>query len=146
MAADKKPNLGPYQVRIFNKNDIPYTEFFHDKLIEIPSGEYVIMQYDEALSFLRRMPPIKLDKNGMIPKKHMKYLQIDPDDKKRAEANLRTDADGKSNKVFVCCRCGDEFESKKALMKHVKKNHESELADKKTANQLDDMLEDDDNE
>lgn len=144
-AQDKKLTLkdSPEHVKVWNRNTLPYKEVFRDKLVEIGAGEHIVMHYEEAISFLKRMPPIKLDKNGQIPKEYWKYLQIDPEDKRRVEAYLREESEEKSSKVFVCAKCGDEFDTKKQLMKHVKKNHEDDLADRKTVRQLDDMLEDD---
>jgi len=65
----------------------------------------------------------KFDKGGIQVPSSYKWLEMDTDDKRRAELNLRNESEEKSSKVFVCMACNKEFSSKKSLINHSKEKH-----------------------
>lgn len=117
-------------VKIYNRNQYDYQEKYRDKMVMIPSGGFIEMDYEEANRFLGKMPEFKRLKDGQQDPRSYKWLEMDKDDRRRVEMALRNEADEKSKKVFVCHACKKEFEDKKELLKHVKKEHMSQLEEK----------------
>jgi len=99
-------------VKVWNRNKYEYRELFKGKEIVIAAGKFVEMDYEQAISFLGKMCPIKKDKHGVCLPDSFKKLEIDQDDKRKAELSLRDEAEERSKKTFVCMKCMKEFTSK----------------------------------
>jgi len=110
-------------VKLWNRNKLDHNEKWRDKDISIPAGGYIKMDYDEANRFMGQMFTPKFDKGGIQVPSSYKWLEMDTDDKRRAELNLRNESEEKSSKVFVCMACSKEFSSKKSLINHSKEKH-----------------------
>jgi hypothetical protein len=127
------------QVRLFNRNSYDYSEDFQGRTILIKAGEFVVMDYEEANRFMSKMNNPKRGKDGLFIKSTFKRLDIDPDDRRRAESYLRDEKEEETKRIFVCHACTKEFTSKQALTKHVKDMHMDELADQKTREAVEEM-------
>jgi len=134
--------MGVTTVRVWNRNEWPYKEQFRDDWIIIPPKKAVEMDYEDAIKFLGQMIPIKKMKDGRQDPKSYKFLEMDQEDRVRAELAMRGEAEAKADRVFVCMKCNKEFKHKKALISHVKEKHYEELADEETKEIVDDMIED----
>lgn len=113
-------------VKVYNRNSFDHVEKFKGGIVTIKANSFIEMDYEEANLFLGQMFPPKFDKNGLQKKESFKRLEIDQADKKKAELHLRNEKDEKAKRIFVCMACGEEFKSKKELLKHCDENHESE--------------------
>jgi uncharacterized C2H2 Zn-finger protein len=114
-------------VKVHNKNTYDYKENFKGKEIFIPAGKSIKMDYEEAHRFLGQMPEFKRTKDGNQDPTSYKWLEMDKDDRRRVELALRNETEEKSTKVFCCHACGEDFDDKKSLFKHVKKEHYGQL-------------------
>ena len=132
--------MGNTVVRVHNKNDHPYKELFKEQWIIIPPKKAVEMDYEDAIKFLGQMIPIKKMKDGRQDPTSYKWLEMDGEDRIRAEAFIRGEVEAKSDKVFVCMKCNKEFKHKKALLNHIKEKHYEDLADDESKEIIDDML------
>lgn len=79
------------KVKVINTNVHPYKEVFQSKLIEIPAGEYIVMDKDKASLFLGTANPIIRDADGAPKPESYKKLHMEPwkegEDKKAAQEN-----------------------------------------------------------
>lgn len=66
------------KVKVINTNVHPYKEVFQSKLIEIPPGEYVVMDKDKASLFLGTANPIVRDVDGAPMPESFKKLHMEP--------------------------------------------------------------------
>ena len=127
------------QVKLWNRNKFDYSELYRGEQINIKAGGYVVMDYEQANRFMGTMTAVKKNKGGVPMPESFKRLEMDADDKRRAELYLRDETDQKAKKTFVCFKCNEEFKSKAALLVHVKDEHMDDLADRKTREQVEEM-------
>lgn len=118
-------------VKIYNRNSYDYSEKFKGQMVEIKSKGFVKMDYEDANRFLGQLPSFKRLKDGQQCPSSFKWLEIDPVDRKRVESILRNEAEEKAKKVFVCMACGEEFDSKKELIKHSNMKHSDIMVEEK---------------
>jgi uncharacterized C2H2 Zn-finger protein len=117
-------------VKIHNRNQYDYTEKFKGREIFVPAGSFIEMDYEEGNRFLGQMPEFKRLKDGTQDPRSFKWLEMDKDDRRRVELALRNESEDKAKKIFVCHACKKEFDDKKDLLKHVKKEHMNQLEEK----------------
>jgi hypothetical protein len=89
------------------------------------------MDYEEANRFMGTMPNFKRLKDGTQDPRSYKALEMDKDDRKRAESSLRNEQEEKLKRVFVCHACAKEFDTKKALLKHSDAEHSDIMVEDK---------------
>lgn len=99
------------QVLVRNENVHPYREKFQDRLIEIPAGESIQMDNDEARRFLSKCNGILRDADGQPDPRGFKKLRIEPLPSAKSEAP--------EVPKFVSHIDGKEFGSKKELDDHL---------------------------
>lgn len=121
-------------VKVWNRNSFDHKELFKDDAVFIPAGKYIEMDYYDAVQFLGQFYPMKFGKDGIQDPKSYKWLEIDPEDKKKVFQS-KGDKDEK-DQVFVCHRCNKEFLTKNGLLKHIKTRHLDEMADKDARDEL----------
>jgi len=119
-------------VRVFNRNRFDYEEMYNGTLIKIKAGGFVTMDYEQATRFMGKMIPMIKDKGGIQKPESYKWLEMDQDDKRKAESSLRNEAEEKAQKTFVCMKCNKEFTTKAALIKHAKEKHLDDMVESKT--------------
>lgn len=127
-------------VRVWNKNEFEYKERFKGNWIIIAPKKCIEMDYEEAVKFLGQATPILKMKDGRQDPKSYKWLQIDPEDRIRAEASIRGEHESKSEKVYACMKCNKEFKHKKALLTHIKEKHYEDLASDEDKEIIDDLI------
>jgi len=126
-----------HQVRVVNKGSFEYRENYRGKMIIIPSGKHILMEYDDAVNFLGTMANYKRDKHGMQMPGSEKNLHIPDDDKIRIrELKAGNKVSTDKEPVYVCHACSKEFKSKPALMKHIKASHTEIMADDEARKEL----------
>lgn len=76
------------QVKLYNRNKYDYSEIFNGVHIHIPASGHVVMDYEQANRFMGKMPAIKKDKHGNQLPETYKWLEMDIEDKRRAELAL----------------------------------------------------------
>jgi hypothetical protein len=128
-------------VKVWNKNEHPYRELYRDKWVVIAPKKSIDMDYEDAIRFLGTATPIKRMKDGRQDPLSYKWLEMDKEDRIRAETYIKGEQEAKSDKVFVCMKCNKEFKHKKALLAHVKEKHYEDIADEESKEIVDDMLE-----
>lgn len=99
--------------RVYNRhpNGLTHKEKFRDDLIEIKAGEFVLMDYEDAVLFRGQFFPMKLDAMNQQTKESYKCIEIKPDGESTAPV-LTT-------KTYVCHVDGKEFPSKAELEAYV---------------------------
>lgn len=126
-------------VKVWNRNKFDYSEIYNGKMVEIKAHGFVEMEYEQANRFMGKISPIKKDKHGIPLPSSYKKLEMDPEDKRKAELCLRNETEEKLKKTFVCFKCSKEFSTKTRLLAHVKENHMDDLADETTRDEVEDM-------
>jgi hypothetical protein len=99
------------QVYVRNDNVHPYSEKYKGRVIQIPAGESIQMDADDAKRFLAQCNGVKVDADGQPDPRGFKRLRIEAMTK-QAEAE-------KPATVFVSHIDGKEFPTKKALEAHL---------------------------
>lgn len=119
-------------VEVHNLNGFPYEEKFRDRLIKIPSKDFIEMEYEEAVVFRGTIAPVEKDADGNILPKSYKMIRIvtDKSGKKMVEEAR------KKAMAHKCQACGYQASDKQDLHIHVKEEHAHQLADKKVKEQL----------
>lgn len=123
-------------VKVWNKNIHDHKEKFKGEVIFIPAGKYIEMDYDEAVHFRGQYTPIVRFKNGLQDPISYKMIEIDKNDEQRAISFKSGRMDEEKERIFVCERCAKEFLTKNGLLKHIKKFHLEEMADKDARDEL----------
>ena len=67
--------------------------------------------------------------------KPTRQFEIDAEDRKRARAARNNELE-QTEKVFVCMSCAKEFQTKSALMKHIKQKHANQMVDEDAKEEL----------
>ena len=116
-------------VKVWNRNSFDHLEKFRNKTISIKAGSYAQMDYHDAIDFLGQFWPPRYNKGGQALPESFKFLEIDVDDRKEFLAEMDGEQKKKADKCFVCGMCNKEFPTKVRLIKHVKANHQNNLAD-----------------
>lgn len=99
------------QVSVYNDNVHPYREKFQDRMIEIPAGEKITMDADEAKRFLARCNGVLRDGDGQVDPRGFKKLRVEALAGQKAEPATVT--------KWLSHIDGKEFGSKKELEAHL---------------------------
>jgi len=119
--------------RVYNnhRNGLTHREKFRDDQIEIKAGEYILMDYEDAVQFKGNYFPMKMTPTGVQDPVSFKEISIVPDTEGFKPQH-------EINKKFVCQRDGKEFQTEYELKVYsdAKYGHEvfkDEALDKETA-------------
>lgn len=117
------------QVLVRNENTHPYREKFQDRMIEIPPGETVQMDADEAKRFLSKCNGVMRDADGQPDPRGFKRLRI--------ESLTGGDApEPKAKTVYVSHIDGKEFGSKKELDAHLEQFKDKVVTDENAEREI----------
>lgn len=107
------------QYRVYNKHShgLTHTEMFKGDMITIPAGEYILMDYDDAVQFKSQHFPIKKDAMGQQTPESYKMIQIEAHISKNVKSRETT-----KSKEFICPMDGKKFTSKVALDAYIEQN------------------------
>lgn len=111
------------QVKVWNDNIHPYKEKFQDRLIEIPAGQSIEMDVDEAKRFLSKCNGVLKDGDGQPDPRGFKRLRIETKAGQAAPAAKST--------VYVSHLDGREFATKKELEQHLEQFKDRVVTDEK---------------
>jgi len=102
--------------KVYNKHPLGFThvEKFREETVTIKSGDYILMDYEDAILFKGQYFPIKLDAMNQQDPKSYKCILIEPDGKPE-EPVLQ--------KIYVCQADGKQFNSLDELNKYVDQNY-----------------------
>lgn len=109
------------KVRVWNDNVHPFSQKFHGEMIKIPPRKYVIMEYDEASTFVGEYYPISVDGDGVQLPESYKMLRIE---------KASSDEDAIANTTLAnmkCHACGYESPNQKDLDTHIMTNHSHQI-------------------
>ena len=103
--------------RVWNKHPMGLThkEKFKDEMKVIAAGEYILMDYEEAVQFKSQYTPIKKRPSGEDDPAGWKVLHLEPD---TGAASPAADV-----KEFVCHFDGAKFPSQSLLDAYLKSNY-----------------------
>ena len=101
--------------RVWNKHPegLTHKEKFREEMIEIKAGEYVIMDYEDAVRFRGQYFPMLKNAQGAPDPKGFKVLQLEPD----GEIEVQT------VKEFICHLDGAKFPTEALLNNYLKMNY-----------------------
>lgn len=102
------------QVKVWNDNIYPLSQFFKGNKVLIPAKSFIEMEFYEAHEFLGTYHPIDYDADGKQDPKTYKMLRVDRQDAVRGiQAKIKN----------LCSVCKHESPSKEELEAHVKARH-----------------------
>jgi hypothetical protein len=101
--------------RVWNRhpNGLTHREKFKDEMIEIKSGEYVLMDYEDAVQFRGQYFPMKKDPMGAPDPKGFKVLEL-----QRHEAEKAQDV-----REYICHFDGRKFPTQALLDQYLTENY-----------------------
>lgn len=106
-------------VKVRNLNVHPFEQKYQGKLISIAPGEFVQMEWEDAVVFLGMFSPFKMDNKGQHDPKFYKMLKIEKDPNKTEGAVA---ASGHS-----CPACKEQTSSWTELEAHMRLMHSDQV-------------------
>lgn len=108
--------------RVYNRHPEGRThkEKFQDSIVEIKAGEYVLMDYEDAVAFRGQYFPMFMNAQGVQDPASYKCIEIVRD------GNLTEDKPVVETK-WVCHFDGKEFPSKDLLMAYIEENFKDKI-------------------
>lgn len=102
--------------RVWNKhpNGLTHTEKFKDQDIVIKAGEFVLMDYEDAVQFRGQYFPMKRNAQGAPDPSGFKIIHLEKHD---------DGADDKPSEEFVCMFDGRKFPTQKLLDQYLTENY-----------------------
>lgn len=109
------------KVRVWNDNTHAFTQKFRGETVKIPSKKYVLMEYDDASTFVGEYYPMELDADGVQDPRSYKMLRIDKasNDEETIASNVLSS--------LRCNACGYESPNQKDLDTHIMANHAHQI-------------------
>ncbi len=103
--------------RVYNAHPMGYTheEMFKGEKIVIKAGEFVLMDYEDAVQFRGQYFPMITNPQGVQDPKSYKVIKIEAGPEAKEEEKTES-------KVYVCHVDGKEFTDKKLLEEYMKAN------------------------
>lgn len=104
--------------RVYNDHPMGYThkEKFKGDDIEIKAGEFILMDYEDAIQFKSQFFPIRLNAQNVQDPVSYKVLRV------VADSNNQSSTPINENKIYVSPVDGKEFTSKEELEKYLEAN------------------------
>lgn len=109
------------KAKVWNDNKYVHKEKFRGDLITIAPGEFVEMEYHDAVQFKGQMTPIARDVDGAPTPQSYKMIRVEA----IAEKAKKEDFD-----VSICQSCSYKAADQVDLAKHILENHSETLAEK----------------
>lgn len=108
--------------RVWNRHPegLTHKEKFREQLIEIKAGEYILMDYEDAVQFRGQYFPILKNAQGAPDPRGFKCIHLEPDGD--AEMGVKIGA-----KEFVCMKDGAKFPTQAMLDRHIEQNYKEEI-------------------
>lgn len=106
--------------RVYNRHShgMTHKEKFKDDMIEIKPGEFVVMDYEDAVQFKGQFFPMKRKPSGAEDPAGFKMIEIVPHEHEEPVKDVAR---------YVCHVDGKEFNSQKELDLYVKENFEDRI-------------------
>lgn len=104
--------------RVWNKhpNGLTHKELFKEEMIVIPAGEFVLMDYEDAVNFRGQYFHPKRNAQGAPDPAGFKVIHLEPDGTTMAQAVPHM-------KEFICHIDGAKFPSQALLDNYLKQNY-----------------------
>lgn len=108
--------------RVYNKHPLGFThrEKFQDSIIEIKAGEYVLMDYEDAVAFRGQYFPMRMNAQDVQDPESYKCIEIVKDDSV-------VDEKPAVETKWVCHFDGKEFPTKDLLMSYIEQNFKDKI-------------------
>lgn len=110
------------QVKVWNDNTYDFAQTLRDEMIKIKAKSFVLMDYEDAVSFKSKPCGMKVDGSGVQLPESYKMIRIEGE----YGATVK-------DTEMVCHADGKKFHSKTDLEKHVDENFLENLEDKDLA-------------
>jgi len=120
---------GKWRVYNIHKDGLTHKEKFKGEDLVIPVGEFILMDYEDAVQFRGQYFPIRDNAMGVQDPASYKMIKIEAG----PEANNKEIDDSK--KVYVCHVDGKEFADKNLLDEYMKSNFSHLLIKDETLDQ-----------
>jgi hypothetical protein len=101
--------------RVYNRHPegLTHKEQYRDETIVIPAGQYVLMEYEEAVRFRGQYFPMKKNAQGAPDPAGFKVIHLEPHDK----------AEVPTAKEYICHMDGAKFPTEALLNNYLKQNY-----------------------
>lgn len=113
------------KVKVWNKNVHPHSEMFRGDMINIPAGEFVEMEFMDAVQFKGQMSRRLSDADGAQDPRSFKMIQIEEVKQSKAETSKLED-----DMALTCQSCNYKGSDQVDIAKHIIEKHADQLADK----------------
>lgn len=107
---------GKWRVYNIHKDGFTHKEKFKGDDIVIPAGEFVLMDYEDAVQFKGQYFPIVINAQGVQDPKSYKMLKIE------AGPEAKLDEIDNKQRIYICHVDGKEFSDKASLDEYMKTN------------------------
>lgn len=103
-----------YKVFNMHPEGKTHVEYFRGDRIEIPAGQFIVMDYEDAVQFKSQYYPMKKNAMEQHDPDGFKCIRLDPiiDEKENEEKVVE-------KLVYVCAMDGKKFSSPEALDAHI---------------------------
>lgn len=108
--------------RVYNRHPRGFThrEKFQDSIVEIKAGEYVLMDYEDAVAFRGQYFPMFMNAQGVQDEASYKCIELVKDGNDVEEKVI-----GETR--YVCHFDGKEFPTKDLLMSYIEQNFKDKI-------------------
>lgn len=112
---------GKWKVINVHRDGLTHKEKFRDDMLVIKPGEYVLMDYEDAVMFKGQYFPMVMNAQGVQDPASYKMIKIEA-------LHAEIEPDLAPEKIYVCHVDGKEFMSKILLEEYVKENYSHLIA------------------
>jgi len=116
------------KVKVWNKNVHPYKEEFREHKIEIPAGEHIMMEYDDAKLFQGSFSPVVKLANGQPDPKFYKMIVVEEPPQVDTSKGVASD--------LMCQVCRYLAETKSDLINHLQTHSDSAVVDQEAEREI----------
>jgi hypothetical protein len=113
------------KAKVWNDNKYVYTDTLNGDKVTIPAGEFIEMDYMDAVLLKGKIPKVKFDSGGLPMPESYQMLRVEQikDDAKTVAANAAA--------LDVTCQaCSYKAADQVDLAKHILDNHVDNIAEK----------------
>jgi len=119
------------QFRVWNDNELLHREKFKGKIIEIPAGESIDMQKDEAVEFKSQFFPQKVTEGGEHLPEGFKMIRLEP-----LYDNVEDTTKKDIKDDHTCMKCNFTAVTAAGLASHIRHNHVDSMVDEDARDKL----------
>lgn len=109
------------KVKVWNKNVHPYKEEFRDQKIDIPAGEFIMMEYDDAKLFQGSFSPPVRNGDGQPDPRYFKMIVVEEPAAVEMTKNSQSD--------LLCQKCRYLALTKPDLINHLQSHSDDAVVD-----------------